>query len=87
MTLLDIIEYHNSKMQGVIKWGTLKNYYTTAEYLSRFLKEIKKTDNIYLKQINYQFITEFEDFLRKVKPKKGQKPLWSKWNDEALRTL
>ncbi|MCC4211251.1 site-specific integrase [Leeuwenhoekiella parthenopeia] len=74
MTLLDILEYHNSKMHGVLKWGTLKNYYTTAEYLSRFLKEIKKTDNIYLKQINYQFITEFEDFLRKVKPKKGQKP-------------
>ena len=73
MTLLDIVEYHNSKMQGVLKWGTLKNYYTTAEYLSRFLKEVKKTDNAYLKHINYQFITEFEDFLRKVKPKKGQR--------------
>lgn len=72
--LLDIIIYHNNRMEGVLKWGTLKNYHTTAEYLTRFLKEDKNTDNVYLKQINYQFITEFEDFLRKVKPKKGQRP-------------
>lgn len=73
-TLKEIMIYHNEKMKGTLKWGTLKNYYTTAEYLTRFLKEKKKTDNVFLKQINYQFITEFEDFLRHVKPKKGQRP-------------
>ena len=73
-TLKEIIVYHDEKMKGILKFGTLKNYYTTAEYLTRFLNEKKKTDNIYLKQINYQFITEFEDFLRHVKPKKGQRP-------------
>ena len=71
--LLDVITYHNDRMQGVLKWGTLKNYHTTAEYLFRFLKEDKKTNDVYLKQINYRFIAEFEDFLRKVKPKKGQR--------------
>ncbi|WP_405199227.1 site-specific integrase [Christiangramia sp. LLG6405-1] len=73
-TLNEILEYHNSKMKGVLKWGTLKNYSTTAEYLKLFLNKRKNTDNYYLKQINYHFITEFEDFLRHVKPKKGQRP-------------
>lgn len=73
-TLNEIIQYHNEKMKGTLKWGTLKNYYTTAEYLNIFLKEKKKTDNFYLKQVNYRFITEFEDFLRHIKPKKGQRP-------------
>ncbi len=72
-TLRDIIHYHNKKMKNVLKWGTLKNYYTTAKYLEKFLRKEKKTDNIFLKHINYQFITEFEMYLRSYKPKKGQK--------------
>ncbi|UJH92098.1 site-specific integrase [Antarcticibacterium sp. 1MA-6-2] len=72
-TIKDIVAYHNEKMKDVLKWGTLKNYRTTANYLEEFLKKKKKTDNIYLKHINYQFITEFEMFLRSYSPKKGRK--------------
>jgi len=86
-TLKEIMVYHNEKMNGTLKWGTLKNYHTTAEYLNRFLYEKKKTDNIYLKQINYQFITEFEDFLRHVKPKKGQRPCGSNGTMKHLERL
>jgi len=45
-TLTDIIEYHNETMKSVLKWGTLKNYHTTAKYLKEFLKEKKKTSDI-----------------------------------------
>ncbi len=72
-TLKDIIEYHNEKMKDVLKWGTLKNYHTTAKYLQEFLKKKKKTSDVYLKQINYQFITEFEMFLRNYRAKKERK--------------
>ncbi|MBZ9731377.1 site-specific integrase [Salegentibacter sp. JZCK2] len=72
-TLKDIISYHNIKMKDVLKWGTLKNYYTTARYLEEFLRSEKNTDNIFLKYINYQFITEFEMFLRGYRPKKHRK--------------
>lgn len=41
-TLKDIIHYHNQKMKNVLKWGTLKNYYTTAKYLEEFLRKEKK---------------------------------------------
>lgn len=72
-TLKDIIDYHDEKMKDVLKWGTLKNYHTTAKYLKEFLKKKKKTNDVYLKQINYQFITEFEMFLRNYRAKKERK--------------
>ncbi|MCM4156750.1 MULTISPECIES: site-specific integrase [Flavobacteriaceae] len=72
-TLKDIITYHNEKMKDVLKWGTLKNYHTTSKYLQEFLKKKKKTSDVYLKQINYQFITEFEMFLRNYRAKKERK--------------
>lgn len=72
-TIKDIVTYHNDKMKDVLKWGTLKNYHTTANYLEEFLKKKKKTDNFYLKHINYQFITEFEMFLRSYSPKMDRK--------------
>ena len=72
-TIKNIVTYHNEKMKDVLKWGTLKNYRTTAKYLEEFLKKKKKTDNVYLKHINYQFITEFEMFLRSYSPKKDRK--------------
>jgi site-specific recombinase XerD len=72
-TIKDIVAYHNEKMKDVLKWGTLKNYRTTTKYLEEFLKKTKKTDNVYLKHINYQFITDFEMFLRSYSVKKERK--------------
>lgn len=72
-TLKKIVDYHNKTMKDVLKWGTLKNYNTTAKYLAEFLKKKKKTNDVYLKQINYQFITEFEMFLRNYRAKKERK--------------
>lgn len=72
-TIKDIVTYHNDKMKDVLKCGTLKNYHTTTRYLEEFLKKKKKTDNVYLKHINYQFITEFEMFLRSYSPRKARK--------------
>lgn len=72
-TIKDIVAYHNEKMKDTLKWGTLKNYHTTAKYLEEFLKKKKNTDNIYLKLINYQFVTEFEMFVRSYRAKKDRK--------------
>lgn len=64
-SLLDILEYHKTKMPDILKWGTLKNYDTTEKYLKRFLVHKYKTNDIYLKQITYAFIVDFELYLRK----------------------
>ncbi len=74
-TLLSLIEYHNSSQETILSPGTMKNYYTTRKYVIKFLKQKKHVDDIFVKQLNYQFITEFEIFLRKHKPTDHQRPL------------
>lgn len=73
-SLLDVIEYHNKSMLETLTWGTAKNYYTTKKYVAEFLKEKKGTTDIYLSQLNYKFLTEFEMFLRSHVPGENQKP-------------
>ncbi len=70
-----LLEYHNTNMKSVLAHGTLKNYYTTEKYLKLFLQHVHKSKDIYLTQINYQFITEFEFFLRRHEPVDHQKKM------------
>ncbi|MFY0714968.1 site-specific integrase [Seonamhaeicola sp. NFXS20] len=70
-SLKDLIEYHNTKMKSILKPGTMKNYSTTERYLKKFLKQKLKINDIYLKQLSYRFIVDFEQYLRTVKNKKN----------------
>lgn len=67
-TLLELVEYHNLNMQSILKFGTLKNYFTTEKYLKQFLTLKLKASDIYLKQLSYSFIIDFEQFLRNGSP-------------------
>ena len=71
-TLLELIGYHNGNMVRVLKAGTMKNYYTTEKYLRRFLTKKRKVNDMYLKQVNFRFITDFEHYLRDYKDSKKQ---------------
>jgi site-specific recombinase XerD len=71
-TLNDLTTYHNDHMLTVLKYGTMKNYYTTEKYLKKFLRLELKARDIYLKQLNYRFICDFEHYLRNVKNTKKQ---------------
>lgn len=72
-SLKDLIEYHNCHMVSVLQPGTMKNYYTTEKYLYKFLKQNLGTDDIYLKHLNYRFITDYERFLRSCKSRNERK--------------
>ncbi|WP_346861152.1 site-specific integrase [uncultured Draconibacterium sp.] len=74
-TLKELIEYHNTRQDENLKWGTLKNYFTTSRYINVFLKKKFKRDDIYLYELNYKFLTDFEYFLRKNKPTDHQRPM------------
>jgi site-specific recombinase XerD len=74
-TLLGLINYHNTNMKQVLAWGTLKNYFTTERYVQLFLQQKYKNADIFLSSLNYQFITEFEFFLRTSKPLDASNPL------------
>lgn len=74
-SLLSLFEYHAINSKEVLKWGTLKNYAATEKYIRRFLKERYRTDDIHLSELNYQFITQFDLFLRTTEPLESFNPL------------
>lgn len=68
-TLLDLITYHNTSMLTVLRKGTIKNYYTTERCIKEFLEEERGIKDITLKKLNYAFIVDYEQYIRKYKPK------------------
>ncbi|UOY05786.1 site-specific integrase [Muricauda sp. SCSIO 64092] len=66
-TISDIIEYHKKHMKDTLRWGTQKNYFTTHKYIFLFLKQKHRTTDIFLSELNYKFIIDFERFLRHQK--------------------
>ncbi|TAI48344.1 site-specific integrase [Flagellimonas allohymeniacidonis] len=67
-TLKDLIGYHNGTMHTSIKAGTRKNYYSTERCIDLFLKEEHKLRDIPLRELDYKFILDFEQYLRKYRP-------------------
>ena len=74
-TIMDIISYHNEDMEGKLKWGTQKNYFTTQRYVSKFLGKSYKATDKYLHELDYDFIIKFEKYLRGYVPEDHQKPM------------
>ncbi|WP_299537419.1 site-specific integrase [Ulvibacterium sp.] len=72
-TLKELVAYHNTNMDSVLKYGTMKNYYSTERYLHKFIKDRFKTPDLYLKQLNYRFIVGFEQYLLNYRPEKTRK--------------
>lgn len=64
-TLVDLINYHKRVMANVIKSSTLSHYLTTEKYLLEFLERSMKSKDVNLIDISFEFISEFECFLRK----------------------
>jgi integrase len=60
-TLTKLTGYYKKIWEQKIEF---KNYKTTIEYLSRFVQWKFSTQDIYLSQLNKQFITDFEYFVR-----------------------
>jgi len=65
LSLLDLVELHNKEAESVVKKGTIKNYYTTAKYVRKFLSLKSVSGDIPLNKLNYRLITEFELYIRK----------------------
>ncbi|HNX55519.1 MAG TPA: site-specific integrase [Prolixibacteraceae bacterium] len=75
MTLIKLIDYHNLNCKETLRWGTLKNYYTTKKYIELFLKQKHRTSDIFLKSLNYKFLMDFEYFMRNYQPEDFHSPM------------
>ena len=73
-SLLTLIDYHNTQMSESLSYGTLKNYFTTQKYIKIFLNK-KKIQDIYLSQLTFRFLVDFEKFLRSYTPEDHQKKM------------
>jgi integrase/recombinase XerD len=73
-TLLFLMNYHNTEVKKLLEPGTMKNYYSTERYVKEFLIKRKKRTDVYLSQLDYKFIIDFEIYLRQREPDKGQRP-------------
>jgi len=74
-TLSRLIEYHNEQAKHELTWSTLKHYYVTQRYLTKFMEKRFRKSDVLLQEINYKFIADFETFLRAHKPLDHQKPM------------
>ena len=73
-SLIGLIDYHNIQLKNTLEYGTMKNYTTTKKYIQLFLKEKLNTSDIYLSQLNYKFLVDFEMFIKTHQPLDHHKP-------------
>ncbi|WP_299671340.1 site-specific integrase [uncultured Polaribacter sp.] len=74
-SLLTLVDYHNTQMSESLSYGTLKNYFTTQKYIKLFLTKKRKTQDVYLSQLTFRFLVDFEKFLRSHVPEDHQKKM------------
>lgn len=69
--LLELFRYHVEQIRAQLgkgyALGTLNRYKTTFQHTQEFIKWHFNKEDIYLKELKYSFITEFEVFLKSQK--------------------
>jgi integrase len=72
-SLQNIIDYHNTNFAHKLSKATLGLYVTTQTYLMEFVLKEYKTSDIYLRDLNYSFVVQFDNFLRGYKLSRNKK--------------
>lgn len=74
-SLEDLIAYHNEKLVCKLHKDTMRHYKSSQNYLRKYIKKEFKTNDVYLKDLNYSFVIGFEDFLRSYQPTDHQRKI------------
>lgn len=67
-----LIVYYNEKMQHKLHKNTMGQYKTSQRYMTEFISEEFKVNDIPLAKLDYSFVIGFENFLRSYIPRSGQ---------------
>jgi len=62
--LAELLDYYKKIWEDKLKEGGFKNYKTTIDYINRFLESKYSTKDIYLSQLDMEFVTELEYYIR-----------------------
>jgi integrase len=74
-TLQSLFIFHNEREKHKLNENTLSHYLTTQRYLSEFIYVRNHKRDLSLKDVNFKFISDFENFLRDYQPEKNKKPI------------
>ncbi len=71
-TLKDIFDYHNETMSHKLTAGTIGKFNTTQKYVLVYTMSKYRKTNMFLQDLNHEFILGFESFLRNYKSRPSQ---------------
>lgn len=74
-TLKELLDYHDHSQFSKLSDGTTKNYKVTRRYIISFLRKKHNLSDYNLAKMDYKFITDFDYYLRTVKPKDHIQPI------------
>lgn len=67
-TLIETFKYHNARMETLIgidiEKGTFKKFETVLSKIERFIKKNYLRNDLFLDELNFKFITDFEYFMK-----------------------
>jgi site-specific recombinase XerD len=67
-TLIETFKYHNARMETLIgidiEKGTFKKFETVLSKIERFIKKNYVRNDLFLDELNFKFITDFEYFMK-----------------------
>ena len=66
-TLIEVIESSNKRKKMLVKESTYKHYKAALKHVKSYLKYQYKVTDIDIKEVNYQFILDFDFYLRTEK--------------------
>lgn len=70
--LQDIFDYHNETMAHKLTKCTIDKFYTTQKYVLVYVKRKYRKNNMFLQNLDFEFILGFESFLRSYKSRPVQ---------------
>ena len=68
-TLNELIEYHQDKIRNTHSSGSIRNFKVSEKYIKEYVLQRLRTSDIYLSQLDYKFLSDFEAFLFNYYPK------------------
>lgn len=70
-TIIEVFQYHNDQMKSLIgkdySFGTHERYATALNHTKEFIEYKYNVSDYPIKQVNHEFITEYEYFLKAVR--------------------
>jgi site-specific recombinase XerD len=70
-TIMEVFQYHNDQMKSLVgkeySFGTHERYATALNHTKEFIEYKYNVSDFPIKQVNHEFITEYEYFLKAVR--------------------